>query len=254
METWLKKHDDTFTSSRIMLKEGLAACLLWRFRIKPWLWITMLPLMSSGTCGILVLFLSQDCQRSTVIEIDVFQLSSGWAQLNIIDESSAFQHELQMNFMRTLSNENPRQIWLRVQLMANVLVLCLMFIVNLSSTSRYAPELTGWDRVLLDKPFVTVFRLHRIARSSTAMFTDLLLVCCLANATCAVTNIVTALIFIILIVSWSHAFFLVVPVRSFLHVLVAVAAISCFRHHSIWLASFHLEWQDSICFPGIWNR
>ena len=78
--------------------------------------------------------------------------------------------------------------------------------------------------------FATMFWLHRIARSSTAVFADLLLVCSLADATCAVANVMTALIFIILIVSQLHAFFLVVPVRSSLHALVAVAIISCFQH------------------------
>ena len=39
----------------------------------------------------------------------------------------------------------------------------------------------------------------------------------------------TTLIFIILIVSRSHAFFLVVPIRSSLHVLVVVAVISYFQ-------------------------
>ena len=76
-----------------------------------------------------------------------------------------------------------------------------------------------------------MFRLHRIARSFTAMFTDLLLACHLADAACAVMNVVTALIFIILIVSWSHAFFLVVPVGSFLHVLVVFAVISYFQQN-----------------------
>ena len=46
-------------------------------------------------------------------------------------------------------------------------------------------------------------------------------------AVCAVTNIMTTLIFII--VSRLHAF-VVVSVRSFLHVLVAVAVISYFQH------------------------
>ena len=67
----------------------------------------------------------------------------------------------------------------------------------------------------------------RIARSSTAVFTDLLLACYLANATCAIANIMTTLIFII--VSRLHPFFLVVPVRSSLHVLVVVAVISYFQ-------------------------
>ena len=59
---------------------------------------------------------------------------------------------------------------------------------------------------------------------------DLLLACYLANATCAIINIMTTLIFVILIVSRLHAFFLVAPVRSFLHVLLAVATISHFQH------------------------
>ena len=74
--------------------------------------------------------------------------------------------------------------------------------------------------------FATMFRLHRIARSSTTLFTDLLLVCYLVNTTCAIIT----LIFIILIVSRSHALFPVVAVRSFLHALVVVAAIPYFQH------------------------
>ena len=57
---------------------------------------------------------------------------------------------------------------------------------------------------------------------------DLLQACSLANTSCAIANIMTALIFII--VSRLHAFFLVVAVRSSLHVLVAVLTISCFQH------------------------
>ena len=53
--------------------------------------------------------------------------------------------------------------------------------------------------------------------------------CYLANTTCAIINIMTTLIFIILIVSRSHAFLLVIPIRSSLHVLVAVAVISYFQ-------------------------
>ena len=84
--------------------------------------------------------------------------------------------------------------------------------------------------------FATTFRLCRIARSSTAVFIDLLLVCCLANTTCAIMNIMTALIFIILIVSRLHAFFLVVLVRSSLHIevigeqLVGVTCVYLSRH------------------------
>ena len=73
------------------------------------------------------------------------------------------------------------------------------------------------------------FRLHRMAQSSAVAFTDLLLVCCLTDAACAVVNIVTAPVFIILIVSQSHAFFLVVAVRASFHAPVAVAVISCFQ-------------------------
>ena len=84
-------------------------------------------------------------------------------------------------------------------------------------------------RKLLDKLFVTMFRLHRIARSaSVTASTDLLLACYLANATCAIANIMTALIFII--VSRPHARFPVVVAHSSLHMLVAVAANSYFQH------------------------
>ena len=38
---------------------------------------------------------------------------------------------------------------------------------------------------MLDKLFVTMFRLYRIARSSTTVFADLLLACYLANTTCS---------------------------------------------------------------------
>ena len=67
--------------------------------------------------------------------------------------------------------------------------------------------------------------------SSTSVFADLPLACYLANTTFTITNIMTTLIFIILIVSGSHAFFVVVPVHSSLHVLVVVAVISYFQHH-----------------------
>ena len=64
------------------------------------------------------------------------------------------------------------------------------------------------------------FLFHGITEApTTIMFADLLLVCYLANATCAIINIMTNLIFIILIVSRLHAFFLVVAVRSSLHAL-----------------------------------
>ena len=74
-----------------------------------------------------------------------------------------------MSFVRTSSKENPRQSWPRVQ-----------------STSRCMLELTGWDRVLLDKPFVTMFQLHQIAWSTSIISTDLPLACSLADATCAI--------------------------------------------------------------------
>ena len=50
----------------------------------------------------------------------------------------------------------------------------------------------------------------------------------MANTACAIMNIMTALIFIIL-VSQLHAFPFVVVVRSFLHALVAVAVKHCFQ-------------------------
>ena len=88
---------------------------------------------------------------------------------------------------------------------------------------------TNITSYVLDKPFVSVFRLHQIARSAAfAASIDLLLACSLANAVCAIMNIVTALIFII--VSRLHAFFLVVAVHSFLHVLMAVVANCHFQH------------------------
>ena len=83
---------------------------------------------------------------------------------------------------------------------------------------------------MLDKPFATVFRLCRMARSTATMFADLLLVCYLANTTCAIMNITTALIFIVLIGSRLRAFSAVVPVRSSLHVLMVVVVISYFQH------------------------
>ena len=76
---------------------------------------------------------------------------------------------------------------------------------------------------------------------------DLLLACYLANANCAIMNVMTALIFVILIVSQLHAFFLVVVVRSSLHALMAVAAIPCFQQ------SFHVQCPiqfEQICLFG----
>ena len=87
-----------------------------------------------------------------------------------------------------------------------------------------------WSQVLLDNLLVPVFQLHRTAPSAVfTMSADLLPACSLANATCAIANIMTALIFII--VSRLHAFFLVVAVLSFLHALVAVVVIPHFQQH-----------------------
>ena len=49
---------------------------------------------------------------------------------------------------------------------------------------------------VLDKQLASIFRLYRIAQSSTTMFTDLLLVY-LVNTTCAIMNIMANLIFTI---------------------------------------------------------
>ena len=59
------------------------------------------------------------------------------------------------------------------------------------------------------------------------MLIDLLLACYLANANCAAMSIVTSLTFIILIVSWLHAFFLVVPARLSLVSELLVACGTC---------------------------
>ena len=63
--------------------------------------------------------------------------------------SSVFDTELQMNFMRTLSNENSRQSWPRDQLTTNILTLCSMFVVNLSSTLSMSLRLNDWADVQL---------------------------------------------------------------------------------------------------------
>ena len=95
---------------------------------------------------------------------------------------------------------------------------------------------------LLDKLFATAFRLHRTAWSTAIMFINLLLACYLANATCAIINIMATLIFVILIVSQLHAFFLVVAVRSFLHVLVAAEGE---RWRMRWTYCMH--WDAKFC-------
>ena len=80
---------------------------------------------------------------------------------------------------------------------------------------------------LLDKLCVTTFWLHQMARSAAILMSmDLLLACYLANATCAIMNVMHTPIFII--VSQSHAFFPVCVVRSPPHVFVAVAVNPCF--------------------------
>ena len=48
--------------------------------------------------------MDQSTHAPGVTDIDAFPQSSSPSQLNVIDESSDFQCELQMNFMRTLSN------------------------------------------------------------------------------------------------------------------------------------------------------
>ena len=70
---------------------------------------------------------------------------------------------------------------------------------------------SSMNNCLLDKLRVHhVFRLCRTARSAVfAVSADLLLACSLANTACAIMNVMTTLIFII-IVSRSHAFFVVV--------------------------------------------
>ena len=89
------------------------------------------------------------------------------------------------------------------------------------------------------------------------MSTDLLLVCSLANTTCAVANIMANLIFTI--VSLLHAFFLVVPIRSSLHAPVEVAVISYFQCESNKVPFFDLfdilgamlmELQSSFVWPA----
>ena len=72
--------------------------------------------------------------------------SSSLSQLNVIDESSDFQCELWMNFMRTLSKENCKQSWTQVQLIMNIPALCTMFVVNLRSTSSVTLDLTALAR------------------------------------------------------------------------------------------------------------
>ena len=74
---------------------------------------------------------------------------------------------------------------------------------------------SSMNNCLLDKLRVHhVFRLCRTARSAVfAVSADLLLACSLANTACAIMNVMTTLIFVIF-VSWSHAFFLVVVLRT----------------------------------------
>ena len=48
----------------------------------------------------------------------------------------------------------------QVQLIANILASYLMFVVNLSSTSSFALELTGWDRVQLQLDMHSKVEMH----------------------------------------------------------------------------------------------
>ena len=100
---------------------------------------------------------------------------------------------------------------------------------------------------LLDNLRVGIFRLHRIAWSTAYTISiDLLLVCSLANTTCAITNVMTAPIFII--VSLLHAFFLAVVLHSFLHVLVIVVVKQCFQHTpAVQSNAFILHLWISLC-------
>ena len=82
----------------------------------------------------------------SVIEIDVFPQKFNSTSAQRHRWELRLQCELWMNFMRTLFNENPKWSWPRVQLIMNISVLCLMFIVNLRSSSSVTLDLTGWDR------------------------------------------------------------------------------------------------------------
>ena len=91
---------------------------------------------------------------------------------------------------------------------------------------------------LWDSPDVDMAPIHTVLGSGStenlsqsaavAVSADLLLACCLANAACAVMNIMTTLIFIIVL----HAFFPVVVVGLSLHEPVVVAVNPCFQQNN----------------------
>ena len=94
---------------------------------------------------------------------------------------------------------------------------------------------------MLDKLFAIALRLHRMDRSASMISMDLLLACHLANTTCTIMNVMTTPIFIIASRLQLHAFFLVVAVRSFLHVLMVVAVNSYFQLKSVVFSKASIE-------------
>ena len=74
-----------------------------------------------------------------------------------------------------------------------------------------------------------MFRSHRIARSSTTMFLDLLLAC-LVNTTCAIINIMANLIFTIVSLSVTCILSCCSCPLISLHALVGIAVILLFQH------------------------
>ena len=82
---------------------------------------------------------------------------------------------------------------------------------------------------MLGKHFASMFRLYRIARSSTILFLNLLLVC-LVNTTCAITNIMANLIFTIVSLSVACILSCCSCRLTSLHVLVETAVILLFQH------------------------
>ena len=118
------------------------------------------------------------------------------------------------------------KFWLEV-----VGLMAVKFLMLSSSVIYESAELTMMDDEMVAVSVGQTSCPHvPVASDSSICYrsTYLLLACTLANVTCTVMNIVTTLIFII--VSLLCAFFLVVVVRSFLHALVAVAAICHFQH------------------------
>ena len=82
---------------------------------------------------------------------------------------------------------------------------------------------------VLDKQLASIFRLYRIAQSSTTMFTDLLLVY-LVNTTCAIMNIMANLIFTIVSLSGACILSCCSCRLTSLHVLAEIAVILLFQH------------------------